>query len=903
MLDRLKGGLETLVSVFRRGQADRELEEELRFHIAKETEKLVAAGVSPAEASRRAHVRFGGVDRTKEEVRDAQGFRRLEDLALDVRQGLRTLAKTPVVAVVTTLSLALGIGASTAVFTIGNAFLFADPGGLAHPENLAAVYTSSDRGRLYDETSFQDYLDIAAGSRSFENVAAYRMGVLNAGDARARDRIVTELVTGNYFAVLGVTPALGRFFAADETVIGSAHRVMVLSYRAWQDRFGGAPDVVGREWRLDGEVFTVVGVAPEGLRGRFLRMDIEGWIPLGIPGGTYHATPDELANRGDRDYQVLGRLRPGATREDAAAELAVLAQRLHAAYPDQWQDPRGRSYVFTVLSEKDSRVPPDARAALAGAAAFLLAGSLMILLLVCANVGGVLLARAGRRARELAVRASLGASRGRLVRLLLAESVLLATAGGALGVYLAYLVTRMFSNVPLPVDIPFRFDITLDHRVVIFAAVVSIGAALAAGLAPALHASGPELMTAIKTEPGAAMKPGRRSRLRSFLVVFQVAVAVAILVSAGLMFRSLRAGLAADPGMDLRGVAVTWVSPPNPDMDPGALRRYFLDVGERLQARPEVDQVALSRTADAHPMMDGIALLQVQDGGETPQVRFNAVTPGYLEMFGLRVIRGRTLRQSDRAGAPLVAVVNEAYLRRYLPGEAGPGGRIRVERWIDFGQALPRPAATLDIVGVVADRAFPGESPMPRVWTSFLQDDPVRAIVYVRGRGSAASLVPILRQEIDTRPDDVALIDPVPYADLLDMRFIGHRLFARITALAGLFALILAVMGVYGVVSFAVALRLREMAIRQAMGANRRQVVVTLLSGGMRMTALGLLVGIALAVPLAFLSRSLLFGVSPLDPIALGAPTLILAAAATIASLVPTRRLLRTTPVRVLRDE
>jgi putative ABC transport system permease protein len=903
MLDRLKGRLEGLLSVFRRGQVERELEEELRFHIDRETEKLVAAGVSPAEASRRAHVRFGGVERTRQEVRDVLGMRWLDNLVLDARQGIRTLAKTPVVAVVTILSLGLGIGASTAVFTIGNAFLFTDPGGLVAPENLVAIYTSSDRGRLYDETSFQDYLDIAADSRSLADVAAYRVGVLNAGDARRRDRIITELVTGNYFAVLGVTPALGRFFDADETVIGNAHRVMVLSYRAWQERFGGARDVVGREWRLDGEVFTVVGVAPEGLRGRFLRLDIEGWIPLGIPGGTYHATPDELANRGDRDYQVLGRLRSGATRADASAEMAVLAQRLHAAYPDQWEDARGRPYVFTVLSEKDSRVPPDARTALAAAAALLLVGSLMILLLVCANVGGVLLARAGRRARELAVRSSLGANRGRLIRLLLTESALLATAGGALGVYLAYLVTRMFRSIPLPVDIPFRFDITLDHRVVIFAAVVSVGAALAAGLAPALQASGTELMTAMKAEPGGTSRPGRRSRLRSFLVVFQVAVAVVILASAGLMFRSLRAGLAADPGMDVQGVAVTWASPPRQDLAPAALRRYFLDIEERLRARPEIDQVSLSRMAEANLMMDGTALLQIEDGGETPQVRFNAVTPGYLEMFGLRVIRGRTLRMTDRPGAPLVAVVNEAFLRRYLPGTPGPGGRIRVARWIDFGQALARPPATLDIVGVVADRAFPGESPVPRVWTSFLQDDPVRAIVYVRGRGSAASLVPILRQEIETRPDDVTLIDPMPYADLLDMRFMGHRLLARITALAGLFALILAVMGVYGVVSFAVAQRFREMAIRQAMGARRRQVVTNLLAGGMRMTAVGLLVGLALAVPLAFLSRSLLFGVSPLDPLAIGAPTLILAAAAGLASLVPTHRLLRTTPMQVLRDE
>lgn len=900
-MDRLRGWLDVLLTAFRRGRAERELEEEFRFHIAKEAEKLVASGVDPVEARRRAHVRFGGVERTKQEMRDAGRLRWLEDLVLDVRHGLRTLGKTPVLAVVTVLSLGLGIGASTAVFTIGNAFLFMDPGGVEEPAGLVAVYTSSGDGRLYGETSFPDYLDIAGSSSVLEGAAAYRYGVLNAGVDGHRDRILTELVTGNYFSVLGTRPALGRFFAADETVLGQARRVMVLSYRAWQDRFGGA-DVVGRTWRLDGEVFTVIGVAPEGQAGRFLRVDVDGWIPLGIPGGTYHSTPEELAERGDRDYQVIARLRPGARLEDAKAEMSVLAGRLHAAYPEVWEGSRGEPLVLTVLTEKDSRVPPDARVAMTGAAVLLLVGSFMLLLLVCANVGGVLLARAYRRSRELAVRSSLGASRGRLIRLLLTESVLLAGVGGTLGVYLAYVISRYFRNVRLPADIPLRFDIVLDHRVVIFAAVVSVGAALAAGLAPALQASRPDLMTAMKTDLIAG-HGGRRSRLRSFLVVFQVAAAVLILVSAGLTFRSLRAGLAADPGMDLGGVAVTWVSPPEAGLDAEALRQYFLEIGDRLRARPEVDRVALSRTAEAYPMMDGAALLQLDLGEEEqPRVRFNAVTPGYLEMFGLRVIRGRSIADTDGPGAPQVAVVNEAFLRRYMPDASGPGGRIRVARWLDFDQATPRPPGTLEIVGVVADRAFPGEVAVPRVWTSFLQDDPARAIVHVRGRGTAASLVPLLRA-IETRPDDVTLIDPTSYRDLLDVRFMAHRIFAGITGLAGLFALLLAVMGVYGVVSFGVSRRLREMAIRQAMGARRGQVVRSLLAGGMRMTALGLVIGLATAVPLARLVQDVLFGLNPADPVALGGPVLALGLAAAVASLVPTRRLLRTAPMQVLRDE
>lgn len=899
-MDRLRGWLDLVGSWLGRARMERELDEELRFHVEKETEKLVAEGLDPDEARRQARIRFGGMDRTKEAVRDEVRPRPLEDLFQDIRFAARTLASTPIVVVVTVVSLGVGIGAVTGVFSIGNAFLFPSPGPVAAPDRLVTVYTSTADGRLYGETSFQDYLTVAERSESLDGAAAFRMGVLEAGEKGSHDRVLTELVTGNYFDVLGVRPAVGRFFSVDETGVGTAEPVIVLSYRGWQERFGGARDVVGRDIRLDGRPYTVIGVAPEGLVGRFLRLDVDGWIPLGIPGGTYHATPRELEDRNDRDYQVVGRLRPGSTVEQASAELALLADRLRDTYPDAWRDGKRVERSFTVLVGADGGLPPDGRAAVAVGAVLLMVGALLLLLLVCANVGGMLMARAGRRSRELAVRASLGASRGRIVRLLLTETVLLAGVGGALGVYVAYRVGDFLRAVPLPFDVVVRFDIRLDHRVLVFAAVTSMAAAAAAGLAPALRASRTDLMAAMKLDAGAFGDRWRRSRMRSVLLGLQVAVATAIVMGAGLAYRSLSAGLQTDPGLDLEGMAIAWASPPDSVSGPAA-GRYFLDLASRVAADPAVEQVALARTAEVHPFMEGVSELRL-DLPDDPLVEYNAVTPGYLEMVGLPVESGRGIRDTDGPGAPPVAVVNRAFLRRYLP-DGGAGDVVRVASWLDFGDVTDRPPTTLEIVGVVRDRPRLGKPARPEVWTSFRQDDPVRAIIHARGRGDGAAAVPALRDAIGQDQQEITLVAPTRYVDAVDTRFAIHRFGARIAGVAGLFALGLALLGLYGAVSFSVTQRFREMAIRQAMGAGRGRVLLSLVGRTVRTTALGMGAGLILALGLARLARSGLFGVSPWDPVTVAGAVVAIGLATIVASLAPARRLLRATPMDVLRDE
>jgi predicted permease len=882
-----------------------EMNDELQFHLDRAIEKNLRAGMGRDEARRQAMIAFGGVERYKEKTRAEWGVRPLEDLARDLRLAIRTLRKSPGVVVVTVISLGLGIAASATVFSAGSSLAFPDPGPLGDPETIVAVYTSDDDGRPFDETSFPDYLDIRSASQTLEALAAHRVGVVTVGDPEARNRMIVELVTANYFQVLGVTPVLGRGFIPGEAPLGQAERSFVLSHRAWRERFGADRGVLGQTLELDGQPFTIIGVAPEGLLGRYLQMDVDGWAPLDVPGGIYRVSPEALEDRSSRQFFLLGRMALGRSLEEVESELSILAARLHQEHGELWEDARDQPLSLTAVGEADSRVPPDARIPLMGTAGFFLTGALLILLLACSNVASLLLARAHRRSRELAIRTSLGAGRSRLLRMLLSESLLLALLGGGLGLYLTLLATRRIGAIPLPVDVPLRFDFGVDGRVLFFILVVSLGASLVAGIGPALTGSRPNLSPALKSDPGLGRGKGRRITFRGLLVVCQVMAATMLVIGAGLALRSVQASTTYDIGLDADGVAIMWKEPPREELGPEERRSYFLDLAERLHARPEVESVALARIAEAHVFMEDFATALIDREDDEPlRVRFNAVTSEYLDMMGIPLVRGRGIELSDAEGAPVVAVVNETFLERLFPEGGGVGDRFRVTAWFDADQRQERAETSVEIVGVVASPVRPGGGRAgPFFWTSYLQDPPVRAIIHAVGQGPPTTLVSVLRREIPYDPREFTLIDPSPYQDLIDYRFLGHRITGQVLSFAGLFALALAFIGVFGIVSFAVSQRFREMAIRQAMGAERAEVVRAVVAGGLRTTGVGVALGLALVVPLAFLARSALLGVGPLDPAAVGGGVLVLLLAALLAGLIPSTRLARAEPMEVLRDE
>jgi len=849
-----------------------------------------------------------GVDRVRGLVRTSGGGGGgLADLGSDFRYALRRLAAAPVQVIVTVLSLGIGIGLVTSVFAVANAFLMKSPGGLTDTEGLVAIYTSDERGRLYDANSYPDVRDVAGETGVFRAVSAIRPGVVRWTEAESARRVMVEIVDGDYFDVLGVKPRLGRFFAADEVVSGSAVPVTVVSFEFWQERLGGDGSVLGRILRLDGREFTVIGVAPEGLLGRFLRLKVDAWVPIGLPGGIYHSTPAELVNRGAREYMAYGRLRAGLSLEQAQARLNVVAARLHESYPEAWVDDRGQSRVLTVLAEKDSRIPPDARAAMAGVAGFLLAGAAFILLIACINVAGLFLARAFKRQREISVRLSLGAGRARVIRLLLVEALLLALAGGALGLGLASFTARFMSAIPFPLDIPLAFGVDVDVRVLGFALATSLFTCLAFGLLPALRASRADLVSVMKGEEMGI--GGRRFSLRGALVTLQVACSLMFLVATGLCLRSSGALAAADPGLNPDGIAIASWANRDAELSPADARQRILDMAERLAASPEIGAVAVASVAELSVWTDNASAVLSVDGFEpgpdaNMTVRRNAVTPGYFEMVGMRPARGRVLEPGDGAGAPPVALVNEAFVRTYWPGESGLGRRFTILEGRTFGKPSPTPLHTVEVVGVLPDViAVPGQEATPYIWTSLLQDYTPLVVFHARGRPDAAAAVPALRRIVQEDVTEVPLVPARTYADLVAFNTLGQRIAVKAFTWSGAFALLLAVMGIYAIVAFAVSRRVKEMAIRQAVGADRWTVLRSVVLDGLRLTGVGAALGLIVVVPVAFVARSALYGISPVDPLALAGALGVLLVAALAATALPARRAAGIDPMRILRQE
>jgi predicted permease len=828
------------------------------------------------------------------------------DWAEDLVYAGRRLLATPLQVAVTVLSLGVGIGLTTSVFAVANAFLLQSPAGLTDTEGLVAVFTSDERGRLYDASSYPDVRDVERSAEIFQGLTAIRPGVVRWVDDESSRRVIVEIVDGNYFDVLGVALPLGRAFAPEETVVGRAQPVAVISYQVWQERFGGLPSVLGTPLRLDGRDFTIIGVAPEGLLGRFLRLKVDAWVPIGLPGGVYHSTPGELEDRSAREYLVYGRLRPGVSVEQAQARLDVLSARFLDEHPDEWSDDRESGRSLTVLPEKEARVPPDGRKALAGLSAFLLAGAVLILLIACVNVAGIFLARALRRRREIAVRLSLGAGRGRIVRLLLVEALLLALAGGALGVGFASFAARFLASIPFPMDVPLGFGVDVNGRVLLFALLTALGTCLACGLIPALRASRPDLVSVLKG--GDSEGRGRHFGLRGALVVIQVAASLVLVVGAGLSLRSLVALASVEPGLSYEGIAVASWRERDSEADEDAARRKILSLAEELSASPQISEVAVASTAELSAWASANSALLRLEGGATAGrevvVTGNVVTPGYFELVGLRPARGRTLRATDAPGAAGVALVNESFVRAHWSGEEVLGRSFTILERRIFGKPYEYRSRTVEVVGVLPDvESVTGEPLGPYFWTSLLQDHSPLVVFHARGLRGAPDAAPELRRVVQASPDEVALVSAQSYADLVAFQTLGQRLALEGLGWSGGFTLLLALMGIYGIVSFAVGERTREMAIRQAVGADRGAVRRALVWDGLRLTGVGTALGLAVVIPLSILARSSLLGISPVDPAALLGGTSLLLLAAFVASAVPAWRAGRMDPMRVLSQD
>lgn len=861
-----------------RRRLDTALDDELRSHLEMLADELVGRGLTPDEARRAARLRLGGADQIKESVRDARGLPRLESLAQDVRYAARLLARNRGFTAAAVAMLAVGIGANVAIFAVVNGLLLR-PLPYPNQDRLVDVYQWFADRDMDVPFAFPGFLDVRARQEVFEDVALYWRESVTLAGAGEPERVPGASVTTGLFRLLGVSPAAGRDFREGEDG-PSAAPVVVLGHGLWQRRFGGEA-VVGRTVTLNNEPVTIVGVMPPAF-------DFPGgaqlWTPLVVDTREYP--------RDRYSFAAVAALKPGVNLTAARSNLDAIARQLAQEHPDQSADVGIRARPL-----RDELVSADLRRAFVT----LMAAVGLVLLIVCANLAGLLLSRAAARDQEMAVRAALGAGRGRLVRQLLVESLLLVSVGAGLGLaagVAALDAVLAFAPATFPPWMTFGFD----AHVAVFAVALTMTTAVVAGLVPALRASRPDLHTGLK-ETGTRVTL-ERGRLRGALVVGQMALALVLLLASGLMTRSVLFLLEVDPGIRTEDVLTQRVPLPSAAYPRPTDRVAFFDaVLPRLAALPGVEHAAATSSLPMAGPFSSLALSlegvpPPAPGREPMPVRL-VVTPDYFETMGIGLVAGRLFDARDgRPGMPEVAVVNETFARRGWPDTDPVGRRVK------FG-APDDDAPWVTVVGVVRDvREFGlGDEVDDDIFLPYGQLPLPGMTLVVRGPTDLVTLAPAIRGAIRAVDPDLALFQARPMADVVARSVWQPRLFSWLFGTFGVAALVLAAIGVYGLLAYSVVQRTREIGLRLALGADRREVRRMVVGRGMRLAAAGLALGMAAAVPAARALEALLFGVSATDPLTCAGVAFLLLAVAWMACVLPAHRATRIDPMTALRCE
>jgi predicted permease len=821
----------------------------------------------------------------------------VETLLQDVRYGFRTLLQKPVFTAIAVLSLALGIGANSTIFAVVDALLLRSVA-VAEPETLVAIYTSDAKNPGYNPSSHLNWRDLRDQNRSFSDVAAYDWTALSvAGNGGGESGFAFgQMVSGNYFKTLGIAAAQGRVLGPGDDVEGHGQTVAVLSDAFWRRHFGGDPQALGQTLTLNRHPFTVVGIAPREFKGTDLGIQPDLWVPMAV---NRQLRPDPEANwygtRRGLFLFTLARLKPGVTTRQAEADVTALFARLEKDFP---VDNKGRSFRLVPLAE--AYVNPNARGVLMAVSGLLATVVGLVLLIACANVANLLLTRASARRREIAVRLSIGAGRGRLIRQLLTESVLLALLGGLGGLLVAFWASRALGAVlpALPVPVTVGLDIGLNARVFAFTLGLSVLTGLLFGLAPALQSTRPDLVTSLK---GETPEPEGRRRLlgrlagRQVLVMGQVALSLVALIAAGLFLRSLGAAQQSDPGFETRHLVALGFDLNLQGYDQPRGENFVRDLLARAGSVPGVKTATVAQAGPLQGSMARSVFLEGK-GASTDGVlvQLNAVGPGYFATVGVPIERGRALGEEDRAGTQPVAVVNQTMAKRFWPGEDPLGKRFKF-----FGEDAP-----LTVVGVARDAKYNGlgEDPQPYIYVALGQRWSGTLTLLARTAGDPEPVLTTVQREVRALDKRLPLARVATVGQMIDQGLWAPRMGASLLGIFGLLALILAAVGIYGVMSFAVAQRAREIGIRMALGARRDDVLALVLRQGMTVVGLGLAAGLAVAFGITRLAAGLLFGVSPTDPMAFGLTSLLLATVALAANFVPARRATVVDPVTVLKQ-
>jgi predicted permease len=818
----------------------------------------------------------------------------MRTLAHDLKFAGRLFRGSPGFTAVAVVTLALGIGAATTVFSWIDGLLLRPFPGSSDGNRLAIlerVETNAPNGAT--QISWLDCQDYAASLTGVSGVAVHREDVFNLGDEGKPEGVWGELVSGNYFDVLGVRPALGRLFSAEESDARlGAHPVVVISYRLWQRRFRGDPAVIGKNVRVNRREMTIVGVAGRQFRGTMPGLAFDMWVPvtMGVELGMVDASM--FTYRGHRNLYALVRLKNGVSVEEADAEAVVAARRLAAIYPKT-----NRTTGANIVPAW--RFRSAAPELLLGPLQILMAIATVMLLIVCANVTNLLLARSVSRARELGVRIALGAGRARLVRQMLTETLLLAAGGAAVGIPLSFWMADSLPMLVPSIGVPVAVGFQLNARVLVFAIALCACAAMASGVAPALFSTRTALAERLKEGGRGGISGLQSHRLRNLLVVSEVALAVVCLITAGLFVRSFENTLAIDPGFDRANVVLGRFFAPTTGYSPEQLKRFCTTLRDRLAADPGVLAASYSDFAPLGSSSGPYTSVQIEGytapAEQLPTVNRALVSPGYFVTMGIPLVEGRDFNDGDDENAPPVLIVNETFARRFFPGSAALGRKVRLYRqW-----------AT--IVGVAKDSKYFSvtEPPVPYFYAPFRQQASARIQFFfeLRTAGDPRPAMAALRREIAITDPNAGAFFPMALADWTEVTLLPQKVAASLVAALGLMSLLLAAIGLYSVMAYAVSQRTQEIGVRMALGARPRDVLGDVLRRGVLLTVIGLGAGTLIALALTRVIGSMLVNVGAADPATFGGAALFLMVVALIAAYVPAYRATQVDPMHALRCE
>jgi predicted permease len=890
--------LHRLVNVFRPHRAEPDLARELAAHLALIEDDFRRRGLSAEDARLAARRAFGGVEQTKDRQRDERSFVWLDDARRDLRHSVRLLRRNPLFALTATLSLAIGIGANATIFTVAQGLLFHTPAGVAQPDRVVDIGTTRN-GNGFGTSAYPNFLDLRARATTFDGV--YATGLFSApvslGTSDTAERVFAYPVSINYFAVLGAHPAAGRLFGEGDSEQPGASPIVVLSHGFWTRRFSQDRAIVGQSLRLNGRPFTVVGVASEGFQGTGIRT-CDLWTPLTTPA----TAPRNLTDRAGASLLIGGRLKDGVPMTQAAAEVGAIGRALQREYPEENRD---RGLALAASSPVPGSVTP-----IAVFLALLMVIVAIVLVIACANLAAVLLARAAARRREIAVRLAMGAGRARLVRQLLTETLLLFVLGGVAGLVLARTMTSLLASLLPVLPFPIEVSLALDGRAIAFTAGLSLFAALLSGLAPALQASKADVVPALKDDAESLFG---RSRLRHTFVIAQVALSLVLVIVAGLFARALRHVVTIEPGFDPRGVELASIDPSQAGYTATTGPLFVRSLIDRVRQMPAVASATIAAVPPGgfEVRRHGLTVPGIPPprGRRFWDVDWNLVEPGYFTTLRIAMTAGRDFNDADREGAPFVAVISEATARQFWPGKP-----IRDA----LGQSLVQPTfgaggptndvKALRVIGVVRDikaNSLVDGATLPSVYVPLQQQytSTVTTVTIVARASHGQRIANEVRSVVAAMNPDLPIISSQTLEESVALGLVPQRIAASVAGSLGLVGLLLAAIGIYGVTAYAVTRRTREIGIRVALGAQRREIVSLVLAQGMSLAAIGAIIGLALAAAAGMALAPMLFGIPAIDPLTFAGAALLFVAVSLVACYVPARRATKVDPLTALRCE